>query len=284
VLPEDVHWLLKLTGPKVRSGLAGRHRELELDDKVIARAGRAFAAALAGRNHLTRPELGDVLRRRGIAPDGQRLPHLLLCAELDGLIISGPRRGKQLTYALMAERAPKARILDRPEAIAELTLRYFRSHGPAQLKDFAWWSGLTLGDARKGISLTKDSIAHHSIDGNDYWFDAAAGPAPAATGVAHLLPNFDEYTVAYRDRAALIHPDHPVDLAIFAFRSIFANVVVVGGRVRGSWRRSPAGGAQVEIRMLDRLAAREAAALKQAGRRLGRFLERPVTLVEQGSS
>jgi len=280
VLPEDIRWLLELTGPRIRRGLAGRYRQLEITEDVIARAHAAISASLAGGRHLTRSELGEVLHAAGIAPDGQRLPHLLIAAELDGLIASGPRRGNQFTYALLAERAPRARVLPRTEALAELTRRYFRSHGPAQVQDFQWWSGLTLSDARAGIALAGPALHHQLVDGNDYWYDAKAEPiAPKPAVVAHLLPNYDEYTVGYRDRAAVFHADRPFDPSLFSFGSVLSNIVTVNGRVRGAWRRAVArDGVRVDIRLLDRLEPAEAAAVEDAGRRLARFLECRVEL------
>ncbi len=290
VLPEDIVWLLALTGPRVRAGLAARNRRLEIDDKVAARAEAVFTAALAGGRHLTRPELGVVLSAHRISPEGQRLPHLLMRAELDALIASGRRRGKQFTYALLEERVPTGRALDRPEAVAELTLRYFRSHGPAQIQDFVWWSGLRMADARAGIAIAGEALEHRFLEGKDYWSDSEAPSPKRATTVAHLLPNYDEYTVAFRDRADILHADLPFDPAVFAragiagatsisFGSILSNVVTVGGKVRGSWRRKPArDGARVEVRMLDRLKPAESRAVKAAGRRLSEFLERPVEL------
>jgi hypothetical protein len=279
VLPEDIGWLLALTGPRVRAGLAARNRDLEIDDKVAARAEALFSAALAGGRHLTRSELGEVLSRKRISPEGQRLPHLLLRGELDALIASGPRRGKQFTYALLEERVPKARVLDRDAAVAELTVRYFRSHGPAQMQDFVWWSGLRMADARTGIAIAGEALEHRAIDGKDYWFDAnATSPKKPAT-VAHLLPNFDEYTVAYRDRAEMVHADRPFEPKIFAFGSILANVVTIDGRVRGSWRRTiTRGGVRVEVQPLDRFKRAETAAVEEAADRLGHFLELPVEL------
>jgi hypothetical protein len=279
VLPEDIGWLLALTGPRIRAGSAARSRELEIDDKVAARAEALFSAALAGGRHLTRAELGQVLTAGGISPEGQRHPHLLMRAELDALIASGPRRGKQFTYALLEERAPNARRLDRDEAVADLTLRYFRSHGPAQIQDFVWWSGLRVADARAGIAIAGKALEHRASNGKDYWFDPSADRQPKAALVAHLLPNFDEYTVAYRDRAEMVHADRPFEARLFSFGSILSNVVIVGGRVRGSWRRSLARDAvRVEARMLDRLKPAESRAVEAAGRRLGEFLERPVDL------
>lgn len=274
VLPEDIRWLLELTGPRITRGLAGRHRDLELDAKVVARANAAFAKALAGGRHLTRPELGEVLRQARISPEGQRLPHLLSHAELDGLITSGARRGKLHTYALLEERAPKARRLERVEAVAELTLRYFTSHGPAQLQDFAWWSGLTLADARKGIAVAGTALQQQAIDGKEYWFATNAGREHDAAGVAHLLPNFDEYTVAYRDRAAVMHAGRLHEPAY-----VLSNIVAIGGKIRGAWRRTPGrNGVSVEVHALDRFKPSESAALEAAAERFGRYLERPVHL------
>jgi len=280
VLPEDIRWMLELTRSRVRLGLSARHRELGIDERVIARASTAFTRALSGARHLTRPELGKVLHAAHISPDGQRLPHLLMAAELNGVIGSGPRRGKQMTYALLDARAPNTRALDRTEALVELTLRFFRSHGPAQLQDFVWWSGLTMAEARTGIRIAGAALDHQVVEGKDYWFDAKAGPVARVSAVAHLLPNFDEYTVAYRDRAAALHPDGLFDPALFSFGSVLANIVTVDGQVRGAWRRSLAGGrVRVEVRLLDRLKPAEAAGVEEAGRRLGRFLERPVDLI-----
>lgn len=278
VLPEDVRWLLDLTGARVRRTLDGRYRQLGIDEDDVARATEAVCRALAGSHFLTRRELGEVLRAAGIPPDGQRLPHLLMAAELDGVIISGPRRGKQFTYALLAERAPDARTLDRSEALAELTRRYFRSHGPAQIGDFVWWSGLTVSDARSGLALAAADLQHDVADDKDYWFDAAAAH-PAVTEAAHLLPNWDEYTVGYRDRAAALPPDRPIDPAVFSYGSILSNVVTVAGRVRGSWRRTISNGiVRVEIRLFDRLDGAGDRAVEEACARLGQFLELPVEL------
>jgi hypothetical protein len=279
VLPDDIRWLLGLTGSRVRRGLAARYRQLEIDERVVARAKAAFTAALAGGRHLTRPELGEALLAARITPDGQRLPHLLMAAELDGLIASGPRHGNQFTYALLEERAPNACELERTEAIAELTQRYFKSHGPAQLQDFIWWSGLTVAEARTGIALAGAALDRQVVEAKEYWFDAEAEPIRKSATAAHLLSNFDEYTVAYRDRAAAVHPDRPFDPALLSFGSLLSNIVIVGGRVRGAWRRTVVrGGVRVEVRQRDQLAPAEAAAVEEAGRRLGRFLGCPVDI------
>jgi winged helix DNA-binding protein len=280
VLPRDVRWMIALTGPKILQSMAGRYRQLELDSGTIDRAHDAFARALAGGNHLTRPQLGDVLTRAGIAPDGQRLPHLIAAAELRGLIVSGPLQGKQISYALLEERVAKAPVLDRDQALRELTARYFISHGPARPQDLVRWSSLTLSDVRRGIEMAGDVLAHRDVDGVEYWFDASLGSPRLGAPAAHLLPNFDEYTVAYIDRSALHHPTRAFQPELFAFSSILSNVVIVSGRVVGGWRRLNAPDwVRVEVRSLDGPSDAERALIDRAGRRFSSFLQRPVVVV-----
>jgi hypothetical protein len=286
VLPEDIRWLQELTSPRLLAGLAGRYRQLGLDSRTRARAAELFGAALSGGHSLTRAELGDVLRAHGISPDGQRAAHLLGSAEIEGVIISGPRRGKQFTFALLDERAPEARRLERDEALAELTRRYFQSHGPAQIRDFGWWSGLTVADIKRGLAAVGSALQRETIEGNDHWFDPRFTVRRRPPPTAHLLANFDEYTVAYRDRGALIHPQVRFDPTFFAYYrdaapegGILSNVVTIGGLVRGAWRRTLAAKAvQVEVRLLGPLDSAERAAVEEAAARFGRFLERPASL------
>jgi hypothetical protein len=272
VLPEDIHWLLELTAPRVRTAMGFYGRSLGADAALVTRAHREIEAALRGTS-LTRGELKAALDGSGIPVSNPVLGHLLMHAELDGLVVSGPRRGRQSTYALLAERAPSARRLDRDEALAELTLRYFTSHGPAQAQDFTWWSGLTMADARRGLALAGDALAREERDGRTFWSAPEAPPA-GAEPVVHLLPNFDEYLVAYRDRSDAQPPGRQVDAA-----AILANTVVVNGRVRGGWkRRTRAGQVVLELRELDAMDAEAAAALERAAADFQRFLGVPVTV------
>jgi Winged helix DNA-binding domain len=280
VAPEDLRWMLALTGPKIHRGMAGRHRQLELDARTIVRAHRVFEKALEGGHEMTRPELGAALSRAGIAPDGQRLPHLLFSGELTALLISGRRKRGQHTYMLLEERVPQAPALEREEAIARLVQRYFVSHGPAQLRDFVWWSGLTQVEAKRGIESAGDSLDRVEMDGMAYWFDPAVGGARRGAATAALLPNFDEYTVGYADRSAILHPARPFRPELFAFSSILSNVVVIAGQVCGAWRRQAGRDAlRIEVRQLAGLSAGERALVEAAGGRLSRFLGRPVAVV-----
>src|SRR5216684_6032669 len=171
VSPADIRWILALTAPRVNAVNAYYYRKLALDDAVFMHSNAMLAKALQGGKQLTRPELTSVLQQVGIATDDlQRFTYIMMRAELDGIVCSGARRGKQFTYALLDERAPQARTLDRDEALAELTRRYFTSHGPATLQDFVWWSGLAAIDAKAGIEMVKLQLVHEVVDGQAYWF------------------------------------------------------------------------------------------------------------------
>jgi Winged helix DNA-binding domain len=274
VAPADIRWLLALTAPRVKALLAYYDRQLHIDAALLKRSRTVLGQALHGGQQLTRPELEQALRAAGMEQSGQDLGHIAMHAELDALICSGPRRGKQFTYMLLDERVPPAPTLTRDEALLELTQRYFTSHGPAQAQDFVWWSGLTAADAKKGLHLAGARLAHETLDGKDFWF-APSTPAPMPQ-TAYLLPNYDEYTIAYKDRS------HFYDAA--AFKSPiardnvpFAHMIVMHGRIIGMWKRVLSSKAVVvETKVLQPLAAREQRALDAALKRYGEFLGLPV--------
>ncbi len=161
VTPADIRWLLALTSPRVHAASAYIYRQTGLDPAGLKRSRVIFERALRDRVHLTRAELGAALARGGLVAAGLRLASFVMHAELEGVICSGPRRGKQFTYALLDERAPGARTLDRDQSLAEIVRRFFTSHGPATVRDFVWWSGLTVRDAQAGIEMVKPPLARH---------------------------------------------------------------------------------------------------------------------------
>jgi hypothetical protein len=159
----------------------------------------------------------------------------MMNAELEGLICSGPRQGKQFTYALLERRAPRSPRRDRDDALGELARRYFTSHGPATLRDFAWWSGLTRRDGRRGIEVAGAVLSPLEADGLLYWHAASRPPARARVPVVHLLPNYDECLIAYQDRGLSAPPDRP---GLPRPRNRFTHHLLVDGRLAGSWQRT----------------------------------------------
>ena len=207
VTPADIRWMLALTAPRVRAAVASYDRKLGIDAAVISRTNRAIAAALAGGAQLTRAELKAALAGTGV-PVGatQHFAHLLIHAELDAVVCSGARRGKQLTYALFDDRVPAAPAMPRDAALAELARRYVISHGPAQISDFAWWSGLTAGDARAALEMSRHHLLEKVVDGRRYWLAPNIRVPARLPRSAFLLPPYDEYLIAFKDRSAAIDP------------------------------------------------------------------------------
>jgi hypothetical protein len=271
VTPADIRWLLELTAPRVRAASAYGYRRFELDEALLSRSVEIIAGALEGGRYLARAELGEALAKTGIEASGTRLAHIAMWAELEAVVCSGPRRGKQFTYALLAERAPGAARLSRDEALAELARRYFTGHGPATPRDFAWWSGLTLADARDGVELAAPHLGHEVIDGELYWFSASELPSAEPCSEGFLLPTFDEYLVGYDgfDRARRGGQDESA--------VAFLSPLVIGGRIVGSWRRTfSQGEVVVEVAPFDPLTAGEAEAVAAAARRYSEFLGLPL--------
>jgi hypothetical protein len=235
VTPEDIRWLLALTAPRINLRCGPNYRKYELDGPTLKRSNNILTRALQGGKHLTRPELKRALNQSGVdAGDTVRLAHILLRAELDGVVCSGPRVGKQFTYALLEERVPPAKRLTRDESLATLTQRYFTSHGPATLQDFTWWSGLSTTEARAGIALLGNELDSELFDETVYWRSRHAPPAaPAASSrpAAHLLPVFDEYNVAYKARLVVLD-----EIAKLRPWDMLGPTVLLNGRVVGTWK------------------------------------------------
>lgn len=276
VTPADIRWLLALTAPRVHAAMAYNYRRLGLDAALFLQSDTVLAKALEGGRELTRPELAAALNQAGIATEGLRLSHLVMHAELEGVICSGARRGKHFTYALLDDRVPQTKPLDRDEALAELALRYFTSHGPATVRDCAWWSGLTQADVKAGLALVEGQLEQEVIDGTAYWHAGtpAAGGRLAATAL--LLPAFDEYTVGYKDRAAILNPDYAGQMG----SAVLDNVFVYEGRAIGRWAgRADKGRLAVQPAPFEPWNTAQQDAFAAAAQRYGKFLDMPVTLV-----
>jgi|SRR5665647_2561941 len=236
VVPEDIRWMLELTAPRVKALLAHYNRKLELDDVLFAKSNAAIVKALQSHKYLTRQELKIVLMNIGIETNVQRLAHVIMWAELDGLICSGPRRGKQFTYALLEERVRKAKKLSREQALAKLALNYFTSHGPAQLKDFSWWSGLAVKDARDALNLIKSKLNQATLDDKTYWFPTHTNVTTPKSPSAFLLSIYDEYAIAYKDRSD-ISEARDIEKMISMGNSL-ASVIILNGKVAGTWDKT----------------------------------------------
>ena len=276
VTPDDIRWMLQLTAPHVHALNAYQYRRLELDRALFRRVRTLFTRALLDGTQLTRAELAAILRRGGIVAGGHRLAYIVMHEELDGLICSGALRGKQHTYALLGERAPKARTLARDEALAELALRFFTSHGPATLRHFVWWSGLRVADAKAGLAMIRRNLTSTMTDGKTEWFGVPRRGANQAGAAAFLIPEYDEALVGSRDFGA-------IDLAPAAgrdrWKDTYYRPVIITGMRAGTWKRTIAKGrVLLETNLFAALTPAQSRALRVAAERYGTFLGLPVSV------
>jgi hypothetical protein len=236
VSAKDIYWMIELTAPQIKASLRSRNKELELSETIFSKSNNIIATALEGGHHLTREELKTKLEKAKIAIDDNRASHILLQAELDGIVCSGAiTEGKQ-TYALLRERVPITKPLTKEEALEKLARKYFRSHCPATLQDFVWWSGLTIIDAKHALEMMKADLVSETIDSHTYWF-ANFSPIPRTDKEsAYLLPAYDEYLISYKNRSASLPFDN--HKRTISNNGIFRPVILVNGQVIGIWKRT----------------------------------------------
>ena len=277
VRPDDIRWLVELTAPRVRRTLVQLARTLDLDDALLDAAADVIVAALSGGVHLTRDALGERLRDAGLPAEGQRLGVMMFHAELSCLVCSGAvDGGGDHTYALLDERAPRARRRDRDEALAEIVLRYFTGHGPATERDLAYWATLTLTDVRAGLAAVADRLDRFDHDGRTYWFGQPAPGDATPRPRGHLLLTLDEYHNGYQDSRGALDADGLVPRG----RRPNVGMTLIDGQMVGGMRRTVRGsGVTFEVDPFRDLDDDERAALDEAARRYGRFLDLDPTLV-----
>jgi uncharacterized protein YehS (DUF1456 family) len=233
VSPDDICWMLELSAPQINASLRSRQKQLEINDSLVKKCNKIIEGILKDKNHLTREEIAAGFVKKGIRMDSSRAAHIMLRAELDGLVCSGKPVNNKQTYALLEERVPEKKILKREEALAELAERYYTSRGPASLQDFTWWSGLSVTDAKRGLEIGKSKLISESIEGITYWLKDTPPAKNLFKDSLYLLPAYDEFIISYKDRSASI-PFENLKKSI-SNNGIFRPVVVFNGKVIGIW-------------------------------------------------
>lgn len=231
VSAKDIRWLLNLTAPRVHQANAYMYRQLGLDDKIFNRSNDILIKTLQGGKQLTRDDINKEFKKNNIIAKGHHLSYLMMNAELEGIICSGVRQGNQFTYALLDERVKHKNKVDKDEALAELTTRYFNSRSPATVKDFATWSGLTIADCKKGIEMIKPLLKKEKIEQQEYFLNPNTSLPEELAGRIYLLPIYDEYIMGYKDRNAILALKND---ASFHYESM----IVFNGQVIGTWKRT----------------------------------------------
>ncbi len=240
VRAEDLRWILDLTSAKVISGLAGRHRQLGLDEHLIDRIHGRFVDLLGGETFLTRRQIAQQIVQPEL--DGPPLGHLLLLAELRGLICSGPVQGRHHTYALTAERIPATVPQDRPVGIRELVRRFFSGHGPAAVTDLTRWTTVTQTEVKVAIAELGDELASRDVEGTTQWYDPSRRARSRHRDRVLLLPTFDEAYLSYTSINFSRVADHPCGDEPQSFAESGGGIVICDLRDAGRWKRRETGG------------------------------------------
>lgn len=246
VSPEDIRWLTELSAPQIRRAMTYYERELNLDSKLFSKCNDIIGRSLEDDKQLTRNTLSEELEKHGIKLDGRQMSHVMINAETDCLVTSGAREGKQFTYASFDSRAPRSKSLSKEEALHELASRYFRSRGPATLKDFSIWSGLNITDAKKAEGMLDMAVfVKEECDGISYTLhretlDKAADLPFKKMQRSFLMPGYDEYGISYIDRSAIYDPSK-VPAGISRDNPVFNKLIILDGVIEGDWQRTVKG-------------------------------------------
>lgn len=266
VTPEDIGWMTALSAKRINAACAPYDKKAGLDARLFAKANKILARELQGRQ-LMRQQLAAALQKAGIDTDEQRLVHILMHAEIDGVITSGGREGKQFTYALLDDRLAGIKPFTPSDPLAQLALRYFTGHGSATIADFAWWAGLSTGDARKAVAMVRHRLIEEVI--GDRQLFMSSDTTNAKVPKVLLLPAYDEYTVAFKDRTDFLDPAH----AAAAKNGIFNPVVLVEGMIAGTWQRKlTKAGAEVTVNMFAEPNSTVSKALDKAIKQYSNFV------------
>ena len=273
VLPEEIRWMLALTAPRIQQAMSSYNRKYGLTPAVLRRTNAVIEKEVREGGHRLRSEIRAALEKARMPKlDGQLLGHIMLHAELAGVVCSGACRGKHQTYALLDERAPSLGAFDRDEALFRLARLYFSTRGPATVHDFAWWSGLTVADSKRAVEIHGKSLVP-IVDGERrYWAVERETPAPPRAGTAHLLPNYDEYFIGHRDRTAIGNRLKSIDL-VTGGDSRIGHVALADGELIGGWKRVVREGrVTAELLPMVKLARSERSELESARRRFEEFV------------
>jgi hypothetical protein len=270
VPPEDVRWMLKLSASRTLAQDNRRLEQLELNQEIIERCKQIIYDALYGNKRISRPLLMQLLEEAGISTKNQRGYHLLWHMAQTGLICLGPREGKQQTFVLLDEWVPGTKELSIDEALVLLAERYFTGHGPATVHDFAWWAGITLLDARRGVEAVRSRLVSEKANGQEYWWAEhfQAGSTDNEPTV-YLLPGFDEYLLGYKDRSAVLRAEYARKI-VPGNNGVFMPTIIIEGQVAGTWKRTIKNkGIDIEFNLFMPLEDREESIIETARRYCG---------------
>ena len=278
VVPEDLRWLLALSGERIVRSLAARHRQVGLTEAVLERAFAVLTDALTGGAALTRRQLHPLLPTTAFPAQGQVVAHLLLVAELRGLICSGPLAGEEHTYTLLDDVVPVGRERSREELVRELTGRFFAGHGPATPRELARWAAVTQTEVR--AALADLGLASTVVEGVELWWDPDAVPAEAIPRRAFLLSTFDEAILTYLPPSYPRLDEHPWGDRPPTYAQVGGGAVICDLMEVGVWkRRTSRTTTRVQLDLSPMVTADQRGAIAVEAARLAAFEGRELELV-----
>jgi hypothetical protein len=279
IAADDVRWMLKLLTPRIIAGSAGRNRQLELDETIFNKSHDLLISAMEGGKQLMRSEVYAILENAGITTAGQRGIHIINYLAQKQVLCHGVHNEKQPTYALLDEWIPVSKNLEGGEALAELAQRYFKSHGPATLNDFVWWSGLKISDAKEALNAVMSSLERIECEGKTYWAETGH-PEMNAIKSTFLLPGFDEYMLGYTDRTLILAAQHAGKI-VPGNNGMFMPTIIVDGRVKGLWKRVlKKDKISIDIIPFEKFTKAKMKAITLEARKYGDYLGKSVSLVD----
>jgi hypothetical protein len=278
VAAKDIRWLMDLTSPHIKRAVASQNRFLGLDESLHLKTNKIIGKLLSDGEERTRDEIAAHLKKKGITLNNLQATNCMINAELDMVVCNGKRKDKQFTYALFDKKIPSSKSLKREEALCRLAGIYFSSHGPATLHDFAWWSGLSVPDARLGIEAAAGTLEQIAINGKQYWYKPIADTAAAKEKEqVYLLPPYDEFTVAYCDRSLMIGTSKPY--ATYFGNGIFKPLIVKNGKAIGVWKIEQKKGDRIlYTELLNSTPSSVAAKIRKAKKTYELFVDQSISM------
>lgn len=238
VAAEDIRWMLKLSAQRIISAndSFAKGYDLDIPNELYTKAHDLLEKILCGKKSLTKQEIAEHFNRSGIVADNHRMTRFMARAEQEGIICSGEDRGSKCTYALLEERVPPMPELTKDESLARLARSYFRSHSPAVLQDFIWWSGLPVSDAKQAVYLIASELTTEQWKEQTWYIHDTCRTRGKLSGHIHLLPSYDEYLLGYKDQTDVLPLEHYPKA--FTNNGLFFPIVLYNGQVIGNWDKS----------------------------------------------
>ncbi|MDL2303882.1 winged helix DNA-binding domain-containing protein [Bacteroides sp. OttesenSCG-928-D19] len=305
VSADDFHWMRDLSYPQLKPIYFSYYKTYGVDKEQIYGVIPLLEKSLSGGVHLTKQEIANILQTEKIATDNHLLNFAIQLAEIEGILCNGQLRGNTnntQTFTLLSEWVPRKETISREEALERLARRYFTSHGPATLRDFAWWSGLKITECRQALEMIKPDFVCEKLNDREFWLcndnrmlsGSEKSVLPANNGIALqtnsrsecpandqsasftnsrsalLLPPFDEFVVSYTDRSEIIEDAHYGK--VMTKNGLFSPTVMLNGEIVGSWKKIMKKGIpQIELSFFQKTPAKVQALFKPEIKRLEQF-------------